>query len=149
NPASYHAVNLAIHVLAALALFGLVQRTLLQPALRERYATAARPLAGAIAAVWMLHPVQTSSVTYVSQRAESLMGLFYLLTLYAFARRDDSTRPWAWDALSITACLLGALCKEVMMTAPVMVLLYDRTFVSGSFHDAWRRHRRLYMGLAL
>jgi tetratricopeptide (TPR) repeat protein len=38
--------------------------------------------------------------------------------------------------------------KEVMVTAPVMVLLYDQTFVSGSFREAWSRHRRLYLGLA-
>jgi tetratricopeptide (TPR) repeat protein len=38
--------------------------------------------------------------------------------------------------------------KEVMATAPVMVFLYDRTFVSGSFREAWRRHRRFYPVLA-
>jgi tetratricopeptide (TPR) repeat protein len=38
--------------------------------------------------------------------------------------------------------------KEVMVTAPVMVLLYDRTFVSGSFQEAWTRQRWLYLCLA-
>ena len=38
--------------------------------------------------------------------------------------------------------------KEVMVTAPLMVLLYDRTFVSGSFRESWLRHRRLYLALA-
>jgi tetratricopeptide (TPR) repeat protein len=101
-----------------------------------------------IAALWTLHPVQTASVTYISQRAESLMGLFYLLTLYAFVRRTDSAHPGRWDLLAIAACALGTACKEVMITAPVLVLLYDRTFISGSFRAAWRRHGRLYVGLA-
>ena len=38
--------------------------------------------------------------------------------------------------------------KEVMVTAPVLVLLYDRTFVAGSFREAWRRRRWLHLGLA-
>jgi len=38
--------------------------------------------------------------------------------------------------------------KEVMVTAPVMVFLYDRTFIAGSFRAAWRRRWRLYLGLA-
>jgi tetratricopeptide (TPR) repeat protein len=38
--------------------------------------------------------------------------------------------------------------KEVMASAPLMVLLYDRTFVSGGFPEAWRRHRALYIGLS-
>jgi tetratricopeptide (TPR) repeat protein len=38
--------------------------------------------------------------------------------------------------------------KEVMVTAPVVVLLYDRTFLSGSFREALRRHRVSYLGLA-
>jgi tetratricopeptide (TPR) repeat protein len=46
------------------------------------------------------------------------------------------------------ACLLGMACKEVMVTAPVMVLLYDRTFLSGSFRAAWRRHGKLHLALA-
>jgi len=75
------------------------------------------------------------------------MGLFYLLTLYAFIRGTESQRPiWFW--LSIAACLLGMASKEVMVSAPVIVLLYDRTFVAGSFREAWRRRGWVYGGLA-
>ena len=80
---SYHAGNLLIHLLAALTLFGIVRRTLLLPALRDRFGGASTGLAAAAALIWALHPLQTESVTYIVQRAESLMGLCYLLTLYA------------------------------------------------------------------
>jgi tetratricopeptide (TPR) repeat protein len=143
----YHALNLAIHILAALTLFGVVRRTLLQSALRERFGTVANGLALATAVLWTVHPLQTEAVTYVSQRAESLMGLFYLLTLYCFIRGTGSPRPELWFTLSIAACLLGMATKEVMVTAPLMVLLYDRTFVAGSFRAAWTQRRRLYVGL--
>ena len=72
---SYHVVNLVIHALAALALFGLVRRTLRAPSLAARWGEAAGPLALAAAAWWALHPTATESVTYTVQRAESLMGL--------------------------------------------------------------------------
>jgi len=84
----YHAVNLLIHICAGLALLGIVRRTLLSPGLRHRYGEAALPLAAFAALLWTLHPLQTEAVTYISQRAESLMGLFYLLTLYCFIRAD-------------------------------------------------------------
>ena len=145
---SYHAFNLAIHALAGLALFGLARRTLLQPGLRGRFGAAALPLAFVAAVLWTVHPLQTEAVTYVAQRAESLMGLFYLLTLYCFVRGTGSGRPGAWPALMVAACALGMATKEVMVTAPLMVLLYDRTFVAGSFRAAWRQRRGWYLGLA-
>ncbi|MGO9244978.1 MAG: tetratricopeptide repeat protein [Verrucomicrobiia bacterium] len=144
----YHALNLAIHILAGLTLFGVVRRTLLRPALRERFGPSAVRLALAVAVLWTVHPLQTEAVTYISQRCESLMGLFYLLTLYCFIRGADSQRSGWWFTLLVVACLLGMATKEVMVTAPLMVLLYDRTFVSGSFREAWARHGRLYLALA-
>ena len=142
DPWGYHAVNLAIHALAALVLFGCVRRTL------ERVKTpAARAIALAAALPWALHPLQTESITYVVQRAESMMGLFYLLTLYCFIRYAEH-RNRLWFGFTILACLAGMATKEVMVSAPVMVLLYDRIFVSGSFREAWRRHRGILLGLA-
>ncbi len=130
SPRSYHALNLLIHAAAALTLFGLVRRTL------------AGPVAPAfvIALLWAVHPFQTESVTLISQRTESLCGLFYLAALYGFAR--------GWLTLSVLACLAGMATKEVMVTAPLMVLLYDRTFVAGSFAAAWRQRRGYYAALA-
>ena len=144
----YHAVNLSIHILAGLTLLGVVRRTLLQPRLRERFGAAANGLALAIALLWTVHPLQTESVTYVIQRAESMMGLFYLLTLYCFIRGAESSRPDYWYGLCVGACALGMACKEVMASAPLMVMLYDRIFVSGSCREAWRRRRPLYLALA-
>jgi len=161
---SYHALNLIVHILAGLTLLGIVRRTLLQPVLRKRFGAAANELALVTAVLWTVHPLQTESVTYVIQRAESIMGLFYLLTLYCFIRSAESgpvgngkwsmgNGPWKqppqlWYGLSVAACALGMVSKEVMVSAPVMVLLYDRAFVSDSFREAWRRRWPLYVALA-
>jgi len=144
----YHALNLSVHALAALTLFGIVRRTLLKPVLGERFGTSALPLALVAGLLWALHPLQTETVIYVVQRAESLMGLFYLLTLYGFIRGTES--GWAgWYGLSIGACVVGMGSKEVMVTAPLMVWVYDRTFVAGTFMGALRKRWRVYVGLGM
>ena len=147
NPLGYHIGNLLIHLLAALCLFGVVRRTLRLPVLAGKYGAHATPLAWLIAALWALHPLQTESVTYVVQRAESLVSLFYLLTLYLFIRSVE--RPSRlWPVLACVACCLGMTAKEVMASAPLVIFLYDRTFVSGTFRASWQRHRRLHLSLA-
>jgi tetratricopeptide (TPR) repeat protein len=145
----YHAVNLAVHVLAALTLFGIARRTFLSERLGGRFARRATVLGFAVALLWALHPIQTQSVTYICQRLESLMGLMYLLTLYCVIRGARAKHASAlWYAAAAIACLLGMFCKGVMMTAPVIVLLYDRTFLAGSFRQAFRKRRLLYLLLA-
>ncbi len=145
---SYHVGNLIIHLLAALTLFGIIRRTLLLPILCDRFGAASTGLATVIAMIWALHPLQTESVTYIVQRAESLMGLCYLLTLYAMVRGASSERPWPWYSSSIIACALGMGSKEVMATAPIVALIYDRVFLSGTFRETFRRRGTLYLGLA-
>jgi tetratricopeptide (TPR) repeat protein len=143
----YHIGNLLIHFGAALALFGVVRRTLQLPSMRERYGAHATLLAWFSAAIWALHPLQTESVTYIIQRAESLVGLCYLFTLYAFIRAVEKPSR-VWTVMTIGACALGMAAKEVMASAPLVIFLYDRTFVSGTFRESWRRHCRLHLGLA-
>jgi tetratricopeptide (TPR) repeat protein len=143
---SYHALNLAIHALAALVLFGILRRTF-----AARLGRSATLLGFCAALIWVLHPMLTESVTYVIQRGESLMGLFFLLTLYCLIRGAASagSAARAWYAFCVAACLLGMGTKEVMVSAPLIAFLYDRTFLSGTFRDAWRRRRWVYAGLAL
>lgn len=145
----YHAVNLSIHVAAGLLLFGLVRRTLSRGRLGEQWSTVATPLGMTIALIWSVHPLQTQAVTYVIQRHESLMGMLYLATLYAFSRTQNSRFPGAWYAVSILACAAGMGSKEVMVTAPILVLWYDRAFVAGSWWEILTRRKYYCLGLAL
>ncbi len=145
---SYHALNVAIHAAAALLLFGIVRRTLSLGKAGALAQSGRVPLAFGVALLWAVHPLQSESVAYVVQRAESLMGFFYLLTLYAFIRSvgAGSAGP-LWAATAVVACLLGMGTKEVMATAPVLVLLYDGTLVAGSLREAWRRRGALHGAL--
>ena len=148
HTAGYHAFNLAIHLLASLTLYGIVRRILLNERLRPRFGEHATVLAWLTAAIWTVHPLQTESVTYIWQRCESLMGLFYLLTLYTMIRAMQSRRAAVWSVVSVLCCALGMATKEIMVTAPVVVLLYDRAFGAGSLVSALRRRWPLYAGLA-
>ncbi len=139
----YHACNLLIHLLAGLLLFGVIRRTLLIGPMAENYGEAAVGLSLATALIWSVHPLQTESVTYIIQRYESLAGLFYLLTLYSVIRGAASPPGRGWYLLAVGSCALGMATKEVMVTAPVVIFLYDRTFLAGSF----RRRKGLYTGL--
>ena len=143
----YHAVNIAVHVLSALVLFGVVRRTLLRDPLRERFSRASAGIAAACSLIWMTHPLQTEVVNYVTQRTESVMGLFYLLTIYAAIRAHEAGRRFGWAAVSIAACGAGMASKESMVTAPLVVLLYDWAFKTSPFGQVVQERWRLYAGL--
>jgi tetratricopeptide (TPR) repeat protein len=116
--------------------------------------TQASTIAFFAALVFALHPLQTESVVCIAQRTEVLCGVFYLLTLYGFIRgcerREGKTGSAhrRWFGVSVAACLLGMGTKEVMVTAPLLVLLYDRTFVSGTFGGALRSRGAFHGALA-
>lgn len=170
---AYHVTNTILHALATLVLFGLVRRTLLT----ARGAAWAGPLgptgfAWFVAGVWALHPIQTESVTYIVQRAEVIAGLFILLSLYCFVRAvgpADARGPGGgprlqkvttggvsrpaggrrlWFAATWLACLGGMASKEICAVIPLLIFLYDRTFIAGTFAAAWRERRPLLVALA-
>jgi Tfp pilus assembly protein PilF len=148
NVWGYHAVNLGTHVLATLALFGIVRRTLQSPRLRAQFEGDASWLAFLVALLWSLHPLQTESVTYIVQRVESLMGLFFLLTLYCSIRASEGSRTWWWTGAAITSAALGMGSKAVMVGAPLVVVLWDVVFGARPAAGSVRRRWILYGGLA-
>ncbi len=144
---SWHVVNIAIHLGAALCLFDIVRRTLAGPTIPARQQRLAAPLACAVALLWTLHPLETESVTYTVQRAESLAGLFLLLTLYCSIRAGQATSRWIWQIAAIVVCLIGMGAKETMVAAPVLVVLYGWTFRGESLTGTLKRHGWFYAGL--
>lgn len=168
DPWGYHIGNIVIHILAGLTLFGVVRRTLpvgengvkdscapalgMRPVtgktLRRDNGTLGNGFAFTIALLWLVHPLQTESVTYLVQRAESLMGFFYLGALYCVIRGAQASNPLVWYTTAVASCALGMGSKGVMVTAPFMALLYDRVFLADSVRDVFRRRWGLYAALA-
>lgn len=127
----YHLVNLAIHLAAGLVLYLFVKTTLSLPALRSRYGAAAGGLAFAAALLWMVHPLQTQAVSYVVQRMTSLAALLYIgsLLLYAWGRTAAGfNRRFLCLAGALLTGLLALGSKEIAVTLPVFILLYEWFF---------------------
>ena len=140
DPFGYHVFNLAVLILCAWLLFGIVRRTLMRQRKGARDSSISA-IAFAPALLWIVHPLLSETVDYTTQRTESLMALFFLLTLYWAIRRFNG---WA-----IVACALGMATKESMVVAPLAVILYDRVFDYDSFATAFNKRKALYIGLML
>jgi len=145
--AGFRVANILIHLLCGLLLFGVIRRTVRSPSVPKEWSSVADPLAGIVAVLWLVHPLNTEAVDYVIQRTELLVSLFYLMTLYAAIRAWDPVKPRAratWYAVSVVACLLGMWSKEVMVSAPFAVVLYDRAFRVESWRALVGSSRRWF-----
>lgn len=155
--AAYHAVNIAIHSGAALALFFLARLLLQSRQLAAEIRNYATQLAFFIALIWCVHPLNTQAVTYITQRYESLAGLMILLTLLFASKaasvhdaNEHGTRQaWPWFAAAIFVGILAVFSKEIAASVGLLALLADRTFIAGTFGRALRKRWWFYLALLL
>lgn len=87
------------------------------------------------AALFLIHPIQTETVTYISGRATGLMALFYLLAFVLYLKmtecpRDASAR-WKYLSGSLVLFALAIGSKETAMTFPLSLLLWEVTIRRG------------------
>jgi protein O-mannosyl-transferase len=129
NPAAHHLVNVGVHIVNAILLF-LVLRLLTGATWRSALA----------AAIFALHPLRVESVAWISERKDVLSGLFFLLTLWAYAKRARSLKPEVqdsrgpaerarlavrWYLAALLFFALGLMSKPMLMTMPFLLLLLD------------------------
>jgi len=143
DPFGYRVVNLLIHFACAWLLYAIAREALS----RAHSANHAGRIATAIAVLWAVHPLNVGTITYLSARSEALASAAYLSVLYAALRAHGAAHRRAWSAVALAACAIGMATKETMVTAPVLVVLFDRAFYYSSFREAIRDRRRLYLGL--
>lgn len=139
NVEIYHATNLLIHLASSLLLFAIARRTL------QKYTSSSTWLAALIAGVWVAHPLTTQAVTYIVERVESLSSFFILGSIYCVIRSASGVKGWGIAA--VVSCALGMGSKEIAVVVPILALLYDRTFIAGSFSEALRKRWRIYCGM--
>jgi len=147
NVLGYHLANMFIHILAALTLFGILQRTLKTEKLNSFFGKKSEYLAIIISLLWLVHPLQTESVSYIYQRSESLMGLFYLLTLYCSIRLFEK-ESMKWFFLAVLSCSLGMASKPIMVTAPIMIIIYETIFYDNKIFTAFKKRKLFYLSLS-
>jgi hypothetical protein len=130
NVFGYHVVNLAIHVASGIFLYWFLMLTLNLPSLREKYGAISYKVALFSSLIFISHPIQTQSVTYIVQRMASMAGMFYLLSLVLYVKGRLSTgRP---QILSfggmVLSYLLGVFSKENVAILPLFIALYEFYF---------------------
>ncbi len=149
DPTFHRAVNLAIHLAAALLVLALVLSAFQSPGLRG---LALAPQAWAVGLVagllFVTHPVQTQAVTYVVQRLASLATFFYLLSAVLYVRwriakegAAGGWRSWLPFGGALLAALLAMRSKEIAFTLPLALLLLEAVLFDGP----WKRR---LLGLA-
>lgn len=133
DPEAFKLTNLSIHLLNGLAVFGLT-RLILAAWARGREASLPvhhrHFIAVIVSAVWLLHPLNLSSVLYVVQRMNELAALFTLggLMLYVWGRLrlDEGRRGWPMIIAAAAVCTpLGVMCKENAALLPLFMLVIE------------------------
>ncbi len=127
----YRVLNILFHLCTGALLFGVLRRAMRERTVPEEWRASADPLAGVVCALWLLHPIQSEVINYIVQRTEGLASLFYVATLYCSIRAWDAqgARPRiGWYALAVAAALFGIGSKEIAISVPLAVVLYDRAF---------------------
>lgn len=151
NPSGYHLSNLIYHTLGGFFAY-LIASRLLRLTLPALF----------VAILFLVHPIQTDSVTYLSGRRDILFGMFYLLGFFAFLRYRDTRLP-RYLSLAILAYLLSLASKEMAVTLPFLCLTYDLMWTDappGPQPSVWaglwerlkvvyRRDRSLYLAIGV
>ena len=130
NVFGYHLLNLLIHMASGIILYWLLLLTFNLPFLKNRYGSMAFPIALFSSLVFITHPIQTQSVTYIVQRMTSMAGMFYLLAIFLYTKgrlSKGTPRLLYWIGM-VLSYLFGLFSKENAAILPFYVALYELYF---------------------
>jgi protein O-mannosyl-transferase len=142
SPVGYHVLNLLIHVVNTVLVF-LVLYRLLQLASWVNAKRTAAALAGA--AVFLVHPLQTESVSYIAGRSESLAALFVMLAYLVFLYRRHECISWRESALVLVLLGVGMSTKENAIGMAGVFILTDVFWPAPFSTVGLRNNWRLYL----
>jgi tetratricopeptide (TPR) repeat protein len=114
HPGGHHLTNVLLHTATVIVLF-LVLRQMTGALWRSAF----------VAAVFAIHPLRVESVAWVAERKDVLSGLFFILTIAAYARYARRSGSFARYGLVLLLFALGLMCKPMLVTLPGVLLLLD------------------------
>lgn len=115
NPVGYHLVNLTFHVGSAYLLFLIVN------AMGGGYFAAL-----AAGMIFLVHPFNSEVVNYITARSSVMCAFFYLLAFYFWIKyRNLKVSATSFYIASLLAFLLAMLTKEIAITLPIILFMYD------------------------
>ncbi|HLF17512.1 MAG TPA: tetratricopeptide repeat protein [Candidatus Omnitrophota bacterium] len=128
NTFGYHLINLIIHLCTSIVVYILAQLVIARANVFKKQKESRNQLFAICAALaFLLHPIQTSAVTYVVQRAALLATFFYVLTLTLYIL-FTLTKKAPYYLLALLAAFLGIFSKPLIMTLPLSLALYEICF---------------------
>ena len=136
----YHLVNLVFHLINGLLVFFIaahVLRRFVEESKSNLYAVLA-------AGFFLLHPVQTESVTYISSRSELLSTIFFSLAILVFVKAPEHRIGFGLSLFVSAFFFMGILSKETVISLPAILFLYDYLFRSGARFRTVFSHWRFY-----
>ena len=142
--------DLILHLVNAAIVWRIVRLISDSPGLRGWLTRETRNLIAIFAPLlFLVAPVQTESVAYISSRSELLAATFFLLGLLVFLSEWRETRPWlaAVAVAFLYGCALAS--KQHTVTLPVAVLLADYFFLAGQELPQLKRNWRVYAVLGV
>lgn len=131
----YHLINFILHGLTGIVVFLLTQMIL---RLQKFKGEDIEKIALTVCVLFLLHPIQTSTVTYTVQRSTIMAALFYLSALYFYGRFRLKEGSFVW---AVVAMVLGVFCKPNFITLPLAVLLFEFLFLQSKKYKqgfAWK-----------
>ena len=147
NLVGFHLVNILIHIAGGIFLYFFAKATLKTPGLRNRFNNHGW-IPFFTVFIWLVHPIQTQSITYLVQRMNSLAAMFYILSmlLYVKFRLETAARgKWLRFAGCVLAGVLAAATKQIAFTLPIFILLYEWYFFQG-LSIKWSKRHFLLLG---
>ena len=158
NVFGYHFVNIFIHICSGFFLWWFMILTLGTPRLKGEPIAKSKDIVGfLVALIFIVHPVQTQAVTYISQRFSSLATLFYMLTLCFYVRgrleqKVSKTMCFSLIGSGVSA-VLAMFTKEIAVTLPLAVILteYFLFFRKRSFFEDFKEEsgKQIVFGLVI
>jgi hypothetical protein len=126
----YHLVNLFIHIASGIFLYWFLLLTFNLPSLKEKYGPISYRVSLFSSLIFISHPIQTQSVTYIVQRMASMAGMFYLLSFVLYIKgRLSAGRPRVfYFGGTVVSYLLGVFSKENVAILPLFIVLYEFYF---------------------
>jgi tetratricopeptide (TPR) repeat protein len=134
SPSAFHVISVIMHIANAFLVFWLV--FLIAARSAERTAVFREPLITAFIAslVFLVHPVQSESVAWISQRSNELFLFFLAPAFIAYIYHRSS--PRGGDQLllcvSLFAFVLSLLSKEMAISLPFIIFAYEYIIASNS-----------------
>jgi tetratricopeptide (TPR) repeat protein len=125
NPFSYHLFNIILHVLNGLLVYITINNVLLSLGEAEEKKHQYMRIAFTSALLFVCHPLQTESVSYIVSRSSLLSTFFILCSFLSFLYSLKIDRYRLTFRIASIMCLaFGLLTKEIVIVLPMIVLIY-------------------------